>query len=190
MKKFEEEIIERIGEKRFDHTKRVSDCAVEIARIYGVDEKKAKLAGFFHDCAKYKDLEIIKEMAAKYGLELNEDMTKAPQIIHAHLGAIFAQKMYGIDDEDILNAIKYHTTGREKMSDLEKIIFLADYIEPKRNFVGVEDIRNLVKIDLDKAMLRSLDMNIEHLIETNTYIAIDTLRARNYILEMENGKIF
>ena len=111
-------------------------------------------------------------------------MMKAPQIIHSYLGALFAREFYGIDDEDILNAITYHTTGRANMSDLEKIIFLADYIEPLRNFDGVERARELANKDLDAAMYFALNNTLKFLVERDNYIVVETVLARNYYKEM------
>lgn len=117
-------------------------------------------------------------------------MLKAPQIIHSYLGALFAREFYGIDDEDILNAITYHTTGRANMSDLEKIIFLADYIEPMRNFDGVEKARELASKDLDAAMYFALNNTLKFLVERDSYIVLETIIARNFYKEMDTWKLF
>lgn len=184
------DILNRIGEKRYNHTIRVRDTAVELAKIYNVDLEKAYVAGMLHDCAKIRDEKELIEVSFDYGLNLTDDMEKAPQIIHSFLGAIISEKKYGIEDEDILNAIRFHTTGRENMSDLEKIVFLADYIEPMRNFSGVDKARKLACEDLNKAMMYSLNNTILFLCNKDEYIALDTIKARNYILEIENEKIF
>ena len=184
------DILNRIGEKRYNHTIRVRDTAVELAKIYNVDLEKAYVAGMLHDCAKIRDEKELIEVSFDYGLNLTDDMEKAPQIIHSFLGAIISEKKYGIEDEDILNAIRFHTTGRENMSDLEKIVFLADYIEPMRNFSGVDKARKLACEDLNKAMIYSLNNTILFLCNKDEYIALDTIKARNYILEIENEKIF
>lgn len=184
------DILNRIGQKRFDHTIRVKDTAVELAAIFGVDTKKAEIAGFLHDCAKIRDTKELLKVAKDFDLEITEDMKKAPQIIHGYLGAKIAKELYKVDDKEILDAISSHTTGKENMSKLEKIIFLADYIEPVRNFPGVEEARKLSKENLDKAMIFSLNNTILFLMKKNQYIAINTVKARNYILEMENEKIF
>ena len=184
------DILNRIGEKRYNHTIRVRDTAVELAKIYNVDLEKAYVAGMLHDCAKIRDEKELIEVSFDYGLSLTDDMKKAPQIIHSFLGAIISEKKYGIEDEDVLNAIRFHTTGRENMSDLEKIVFLADYIEPMRNFSGVDKARELSYEDLNKAMMYSLNNTILFLCNKDEYIALDTIKARNYILEIENEKIF
>ncbi|SHG96948.1 putative HD superfamily hydrolase of NAD metabolism [Anaerosphaera aminiphila DSM 21120] len=186
----EEDIINRIGEKRFEHSLRVMQTAEKLAEKYDVDIKKARTAAYYHDCAKIGNSTELFKQCEIYNLKIDHEMKMAPQIIHGYLGAVIAKKNYGIDDEDILNAIKYHTTGREDMSKLEKIIFLADYIEPKRNFKGVDTARTLASEDLDKAMYFSLNNTVEFLCSSNEYIVLDSIKARNYILEMSNGKIF
>ncbi|WP_019125820.1 bis(5'-nucleosyl)-tetraphosphatase (symmetrical) YqeK [Peptoniphilus grossensis] len=184
LKKYENEIRERIGEKRFLHTIRVKDTAVKLANIHDVDLEKAEIAGFLHDCAKIRDKKNLIKAAKESNLLLTKEMMKAPQIIHSYLGALFAREFYGIDDEDILNAITYHTTGRANMSDLEKIIFLADYIEPLRNFDGVERARELANKDLDAAMYFALNNTLKFLVERDNYIVVETVLARNYYKEM------
>lgn len=188
--KYSDEIKDRIGEKRFLHTLRVKDTAIELAKIYSVDEDKAAVAGLLHDCAKIRDVNLLKEEAQENGLKVEGDFEKAPQIIHSYLGSLFAEKLYNVHDEDILNAIKYHTTGRENMSSLEKIIFLADSIEPMRNFDGVIKLRELSYKDLDEAMYFSLNSTIKMLAEKNIYIVPETLYARNFYREMVNWNLF
>ena len=190
LKKFESETCERIGEKRYLHTIRVRDVAIDLANIYGVDPEKAEIAGFLHDCAKIRDEKKLIKEAKNQGLLITEEMKRAPQIIHSHLGRVMAKNLYGIDDEDILNAISYHTTGRPNMSDLEKIIFLADYIEPMRNFDGVDIARKLAKKDLDSAMYFALNNTLKFLVEKDKYIVVETVLARNFYEEMSNWKLF
>lgn len=185
IEKYEKEIRERIGEKRFLHTIRVKDTALKLAKIHHVDVEKAEIAGFLHDCAKIRDKEELIKTAKENNLLLTKEMLKAPQIIHSYLGALFAREFYGIDDEDILNAITYHTTGRANMSDLEKIIFLADYIEPMRNFDGVERARELANNDLDAAMYFALNNTLRLLVERDFYIVPTTVIARNFYKEMD-----
>lgn len=190
IEKYRDEIISLIGEKRFEHTLRVADEAQKLANIHGVNIKKAKIAGLFHDCAKIRDLNLLLEKCREYNLELNHDMHFSPQIIHSFLGAEIAKQRYGIDDEEILNAIRFHTTGRANMTMLDKVIYLADYIEPMRNFTGVERARKLSYEDIDLAMLESLNNTILFLAKDMNYIARYTFDARNYLLEMRNGKVF
>lgn len=181
----ESDIINRIGLKRFNHCIRVADTAYELAEIHNVDKEKAYIAGLYHDCGKIRDLEVAKSEFKKAGLELNDDLINSPQIIHQYYGRYLAEKKYGIKDKDILNAICYHATGRENMTDIEKIVFLADYIEPMRNFKDVENARILSKENLDKAMLYALDRTIEYLIAKGQYIGIETIISRNFFIRSD-----
>ncbi|MGO1579943.1 MAG: bis(5'-nucleosyl)-tetraphosphatase (symmetrical) YqeK [Peptoniphilaceae bacterium] len=183
MGKNKDKLIELIGEKRYQHVLRVQDTAIKLAEVHNVDETKASIAAYYHDCAKIKDYDLLYKTCKEYDLKLSYDMKKAPQIIHSYLGAIIAETDYGIEDHDILNAIRYHTTGRENMSKLEKIIFLSDYIEPMRNFNGIDKIRQVANEDLDEAMYLSLNNTIIYLIKKDSYIAKDTILARNYVME-------
>lgn len=180
-------MINDIGEKRFKHSLRVAETAVKLADNYGLDPKKAYLAGLIHDCAKYNEEAYIK----KYNIDFSiypVSSIKDP-VLHSFLGAEVAKKVYNIYDGDVLKAIEYHTTGRPDMSDLEKIIFIADAIEPARDFEGIEKIRKLAFENLNKAMLNLLDSNIIFLIGKKALINPLSFEARNYLIEEKNGKI-
>lgn len=182
-KKYENEILSRVGEKRYEHILRVTQTAKNLATLHKADVEKAQIAAYFHDSCKLKNKDLIPELCKKLALDLDHEMIKAPAIIHGFLGAEMAKQYYGIDDEDILNAIRWHTTGRPGMSKLEKIVYLADYTEPKRDFPSAIKAREISLKELDKAMLYALDASIKNLIEENKYIVIYTINARNYFLE-------
>lgn len=185
--KIYEKLKHYIGEKRFEHSLRVAKTAEKMAGKFGVDPKKAFMSGLVHDCAKYNEESYIKKFnidRAAYPVSSIKD-----PVLHAFLGAEVAKKVYNIYDEDILNAIKYHTTGREAMSDLEKIIFIADAIEPGREFEGIENIREVAYNNLDDALLLLLDSNIVFLINKKALINPLSFEARNYLIEEKNGKI-
>ena len=161
MKDIQNKLINDIGEKRFKHSLRVAETAVKLADNYGLDPKKAYLAGLIHDCAKYNEEAYIK----KYNIDFSiypVSSIKDP-VLHSFLGAEVAKKVYNIYDRDVLKAIEYHTTGRPDMSDLEKIIFIADAIEPARDFEGIDKIRKLAFENLNKAMLNLLDLSLIHI---------------------------
>ncbi|MDP4181524.1 MAG: bis(5'-nucleosyl)-tetraphosphatase (symmetrical) YqeK [Bacillota bacterium] len=171
-----------LSEKRFKHLVGVMDTAVELAQSYGQDVDKAAIAGLLHDCAReIKGDELIKT-CSKYGIEIDAFYKKQPMLLHGPIGVEVAREVYQIEDLIVLNSIKYHTTGRANMDMLEKIIFLADYIEPGRKFKGVEEARKMAFIDIDRTMLLALDKTISHIIEKENLIHIDTIYARNYIL--------
>lgn len=175
-------LIENIGEKRYEHSLRVVEVAIKLARLYGVDEEKAGIAGILHDCAKIRDKELLLKKSEAFGIIGDIVIEKNTELIHAPLGAEIAREVFKIEDKDILNAIRYHTTGRVGMTKLEKIIFLADYIEPMRNFAGVENVRKLVQHNLDKAVIKAMDQTINFLIYKEALISKDTIEARNDLL--------
>lgn len=178
---------EDIGINRYKHSIRVRDTAVELAKKYNCDVKKASLAGLLHDCGKYYDKDYLLKLAFEFDIMADESLIGNKHIIHAHLGAVIAEKEYKVDDADILNAIHYHTTGRENMTKLEKIVYLADYIEPRREFRGIDQVRQLAYEDIDMAMLKALEDTIYHLLSTVRPIHIDTIKARNYLIQ-DGGK--
>ena len=187
IKEIQIKLIKDIGKKRFEHSLRVAETAKKLAETYGIDEKKAYLAGLIHDCAKYNEEAYI----SKYNIDFSiypVSSIKDP-VLHSFLGAEVVKKVYNIYDRDILKAIEYHTTGRPAMSELEKIIFTADAIEPARDFEGIEDIRNLAFENLNKAILNLLDTNIIFLIGKKALINPLSFEARNYLIEEKNGKI-
>lgn len=170
-----------LSPKRFAHTRGVADEAYKLASIYDIDPDTAYLAGLLHDCAKDFSKEETFEKCQKYGVELDEVLKTQPDLIHSFLGAAVAREEYGITDEDILNAIRYHTTGREAMSTLEKIIYLADFFEPNRKpFDGIDTIRALAYSDLDKAMDFALNHTIDYNNKKNRLIHPLSLAAAVY----------
>lgn len=184
MEKIKEKLLRTIGESRFKHSLRVMNEAKKLAQIYGLDQEKAAIAGLLHDCARYEDKTQLLKKSQEFDIILDKLYTKNFNLLHAPLGARVASESYNIDDKDILNAIKYHTTGRKDMSMLEKIVYMADYIEPKRDFEGIKEVRNLCyeEKDLNKALIRSIDNTIRYIIEKNLIIHEDTIKARNFLL--------
>ena len=186
IEKIKEKLIEDIGEKRYKHSLRVAQLAQNLAQIYDLDEEKAYMAGLIHDCAKYNEEKYIEKLnidTSSYKITSLKD-----PVLHSFLGAEVANKVYNISDKDILDAIKYHTTGKESMTSLEKIIFIADAIEPKRDFEGIDSIRDASRKDLDKTMLMLLDSNIIFLISKKASINPLSFEARNYLIEEKNAK--
>lgn len=152
--------------KRYEHTLGVEYTAAALAMRYDCDIRDAQIAGLLHDCAKCltdaKRLSICK----KHKIPITAVEKKNPFLLHAKVGAYLAHKKYKIRNEDIMNAIRSHTTGRQNMSILEKIVFVADYIEPGRSHapnLELGEIRRLAFIDLDKAFIRILEDTLEYL---------------------------
>lgn len=168
--------------KRFVHSINVMNTAYELAKKYNIDEEKATAAGLLHDCARDIKGSEIFSLCSKYGIEIDEIQRAQPELLHSHLGARLAKKEYGIEDQCILDAIRWHTTGRDSMSMLEKIILISDYAEPGRSFTGVKEIRDLVLRDLDRAILQALDGTIRYVLSKGALIHPDTINARNFII--------
>ncbi|MCR5490233.1 MAG: bis(5'-nucleosyl)-tetraphosphatase (symmetrical) YqeK [Saccharofermentans sp.] len=137
-----------LGEKRLLHTLNVGYLSAELAVRFGADPDKALIAGALHDCAKELDIDSQREMAADYCGDLFTDK----KLLHSPAGAVFARDGFGEKDREILDAICYHTTGRGSMSALEKIVYLADKIEPARTYMDLEPIRKAAQTDLDEAV--------------------------------------
>lgn len=181
-KSFEKNLIKDIGEKRYYHSVRVMETAVRLAEIYNADVEKTKLAAILHDCAKITDKTNLLKRANDFDIILDACMEYNHELIHGPLGAKIAEEEYGIKDIEILDAIYYHTIGKENMNILDKIIYIADYIEPYRNFEGVEEIRKLAFEDIDKSLILAMERTIIFLIEKNKLIHPNTVKARNYLI--------
>jgi predicted HD superfamily hydrolase involved in NAD metabolism len=164
-----EAIKSRMPEKRFIHTIGVMETAIKLAEIYEENVKSAETAAILHDIAKYADEKWMIQTVKEYGLD-ERLVDWGPELLHGPVGAWIAEHEFEIHDEDILNSIRYHTTGRIGMSKLEKIIFIADMIEPNRRFDGVEKLRNKAEKDLDKAMRSCIRHSIKFLIKSKQKI--------------------
>ncbi|HAN10007.1 MAG TPA: hypothetical protein DCP90_05255 [Clostridiales bacterium] len=163
------------AEKRFTHTLGVVETAEKLAKMYGADVEKARVAALLHDCAKFYKYE---DFARKHDIKLDYDILKHLKVIHSFLGVFVAKIEYGIEDEEILGAIKYHTTGKPDMTVLEKIVYLADAIEPGREEYGyLEEGRKLACEDLDKAVGFILERTIKYVEERKLKLCYLTKEA-------------
>ncbi len=167
--------------KRVPHVMGVEEEAVRLARRWGADPELARRAGILHDCTKYLELERQLELCAQYGVELDELERTAVKLLHAKTGACIAREVFGEPDE-VYEAIFWHTTAKEDMACLEQILYLADYIEPNRDFDGVDRLRELAYRDLDKALLLGVVTTIEEMEERQLPIHPKTLLARDWLL--------
>lgn len=180
-----EDVKQQMSERRWQHTLGVMQSSVELAKCYGADEDEAYLAALLHDYAKYWPFEQQKQIIISAGLP-KELLLYGKALWHGPVAAHIAETKHNIANDDVLNAIRYHTSGREGMSMLEKIVCLADYIEPGRQFPAVEHIRKLAGTSLEKALVAALDSTIQFLVEKGHKIYPLTIRARNYLIdEME-----
>ncbi len=168
---------------RHKHSIGVMETAAKLAKRFGYDVKKAKIAGLLHDCAKNLDARRAEALCEKYGLTPDRVTASEAGLMHQLLGPAHAAAEFCIDDQEILDAIGCHTTGKVGMGLLDKILYLADFIEPNRMpFEGLEKLRKLCEKDLDAAMQFALDLSIKHVLSKNGLIHPDTVLARNAFL--------
>ncbi|MDP4153860.1 MAG: nicotinate (nicotinamide) nucleotide adenylyltransferase [Bacillota bacterium] len=177
---------EVLSRKRFLHSVSVRDESIKLARIYNVDIAKAALAGLLHDITKEKTYDEQLQLCKEFGIILSTVEKNAPKLLHAKTGAYYIREKLGIDDEDIFAAVYYHTTGRAGMSPLEEVIFLADFIEPLRDFDGVDSIRQYAYTDLNKAIVTACDISIDEVRNNNMTVHENTLSARAYYAGRNN----
>ena len=171
----------KLPEKRFKHSLRVADTAVKLAEIYDGDKSKAELAGILHDYCKYDDLGTMYQIVTQNGLDSNL-LSYGSEILHGPVAAVIMNKDYGVNDEEVLLAIKNHTTGRAQMTKTEKLVFIADYIEPGRQTPGVEEIRDLAynQGSLDKTIYEISKRTVLHLISKDINVYDATIACLNY----------
>lgn len=168
--------------KRIPHIRGTEEEAVRLARRWGADEALAQRAAILHDCTKYLELDEQTALCRQYEVELDELEQRAVKLLHSKTGACMAKYIFG-ENEAVYQAIFWHTTGRADMALLEKVIYLADYIEPTRDFEGVDALRALAYEDLDAALLMGMNMTIEEMCQRGVPVHKNTLAARDWLLE-------
>lgn len=171
--------------KRFEHTKGVEYTSAALAMRYGAVMEDALAAGLLHDCAKCLTDDKQLSICEKHGLAVTDAERESPFLLHSKVGAYLAEHKYGVKNQDVLNAIRSHTTGRPGMSLLEKIVFVADYIEPgRKEAANLTHIRKLAFEDLDRAVLKILEDTLEYLTEAGGEIDPRTHRTWEYYQEL------
>lgn len=183
-----EAVSAQMPDKRWKHTLGVMESSVKLAQRYGADPERAETAAILHDVAKYWPVEQMREIIEQNGLSA-ELLKYDKQLWHAEVGAYVAEHDYGITDSEVLAAIRFHTSGRENMGRLEKIVCLADYIEPGRDFPGVDEIRRLAKVSLEEGLVAGLDSTIRLLLEKRRVVFPLTVLARNDLVRILEDKI-
>ncbi|MCR5653400.1 MAG: bis(5'-nucleosyl)-tetraphosphatase (symmetrical) YqeK [Ruminococcus sp.] len=175
-------INERMGERRYIHSVNVAKSAVELARHYGADVEKAEIAGILHDCCKEIPRDEMLQIMTDGGIILDAVEKGTSKLWHAIAGSVFVRDNLKINDDDIINAIRYHTTGRAGMSLLEKVIFIADFISDERDYKGVEIMRKKAFNCLEDAMLFGLQFTITDLTARKLTIHTNALACYNDII--------
>lgn len=179
---------EQLTDHRYQHTIGVMETAIRLAEKYGANPKKAELAAVFHDYAKFRPKEEMKKIIVEQGMP-SELLLYNSELWHAPVGAFLVQKEVGIEDDEILDAIRFHTSGRLNMTLLEKVIYLADYIEPGRHFPGVDEVREMAQESLDKALIKSIQNTILFLMKKGQPVFPDTFHTYNDLIMRSGGLI-
>ncbi|MBQ8575463.1 MAG: bis(5'-nucleosyl)-tetraphosphatase (symmetrical) YqeK [Clostridia bacterium] len=187
----DEKIIELIRSKlelrRFQHSLNVAESARYLAEKYGGDADKAYTAGLLHDIMKNSSPEEQLGVITEAGLELLPEERANKKLWHAIAGAAYIKMVMGIDDKEIYRAVRYHTTGRAKMTLLEKIVYLADYISAERNYKGVDDMRRLCDESMDEAIIYALEFGIPDLVKKGSVIHPDSVDLYNEVVMKKQG---
>mgnify|MGYP000993581248 FL=1 len=173
----------RLSSRRYNHSLQVAQVAREMAGHYGADPDKAYITGLLHDYAKGMPAPELLKIAVAHNLLEDEVDSLVPDLLHAPVGAFLLRSELAIDDEEVLQAVKRHTLGALRMSDLDKIIYLADMIEPGRDFPGLERLKCLAWRDLDEGMLFGLESTIKYCLDEHRILHPLTVRVRNYFLQ-------
>ena len=176
-------LLKMLPKKRYEHSIRVAEYCKKLAKIYNYDVDNAYLAGLVHDCAKNNEEYYILNMPIDSDIIFDMEEKVIPSLQHAPIGAIVAKKLYGIDNEEILSAIRYHTTAKEDMTMLEKILFISDKIEPCRNFQGVDELRKIAQSNIDLSIIKFLESNFEYLKKKGSIHSL-SIKAKKYLENM------
>ena len=171
-----------LSSKRYIHCLNVADAAAALAQQHQCDIQKAYIAGLTHDCTRELDVAIQQELLSKLHIQVDQQTYHSKELLHAYTAEYIIKNEFEIYDEEILSAVKAHTTGKTEMTTLDKVLFMADVIEPSRSFAGVEDMRRVCQLHLDQAVILALDSSIKFLIEKKSLIHPDTFLARNELL--------
>jgi len=172
---------EQLSRKLFLHCCGVESIAAKLAAAYGADEEKASLAGLLHDYGKKYSHQTLSGYAIKYGIA-EQIALQEPALLHAPVGAFLLQKELGIEDQEILEAVRRHTTGGTGMTLLAKIVYLADYIEPERSHPEVYSIRKIAFHDINEALLRTTELTVRHVLEQGKILHPDSIAFRNSLI--------
>lgn len=186
---FREKLQKKLNPGRYEHSLSVAFTCICLAMRYGYPIDQAEVAGMLHDCAKGYDNDTIIRHCEKKGIEITEDERKAPAVLHAKYGAWLAEHTYDIHDQEIIDAIACHTTGKPAMGLLDKILYVADYIEARRD--KAEDlpvIRRLAFEDLDEALYQILEGNLNYLGKKGAFIDPMTQKTYDYYKQQRKGE--
>lgn len=177
------ELQQMLTPARFRHSINTMETCIRLAEKYGADVDKAAIAGLIHDCAKDVDKDAVLPMCEKYGIIVDEIMRSQPKLLHGDIGAHMAKELFGVDDPQILAAVADHTLGRPGMDVISSIVFIADYIEPGREFEGVGEIRRAAEESLEKAIVVGINSTIRHVLRKGQLLHPRSVMTRNWALQ-------
>ena len=177
----------RLNPDRLYHSLNVADEAKKLAKHYGADEQKAFTAGLLHDILKNTPDSELLQYFERNGIMLTETERASRKTWHAMAGADFLRRELYVTDEDILSAVRWHTTGRAGMTLLDKVLFIADFISADRDYPGVERMREKAYVSLEDAMLEGLQFTINELVENAWPVHEDSIRAYNELVINRKG---
>ncbi len=189
LEKYEAIIKPLLSEKRYFHSVCVSRAAKKLAERYGADPEKAETAGILHDIMKDLPREKQLSLLGRYGIRLTETERAAPKLWHAILGAAYIRRELHIEDREILDAVRYHTTGRAGMTLLDKILFVADFISADRDYPGVKKLRKAAEVSLSEAMVEGLVFTVCDLAQGRVPIHPDSIAAYNEAVLASGKKV-
>ena len=185
--KMKQKVQKYLDQIRYEHTMGVMYTAAAMAMRYGVDLEKASVAGLLHDCAKCIPSKEKLDLCAEHSIFVSEAERKNPGLLHAKLGAFLAKSKYEVEDQEILDAITYHTTGRPEMTLLDKIVYIADYIEPNRKEApNLGKVRALAFTDIDACLYVILEDSLAYLHTKNE--VIDPMTEQTYLYYKNSGR--
>lgn len=185
--KYKEILQKRLTPKRYNHSLCVADEAARLAQKYGGDREKAYLAGLLHDITKNASKEEHLNIFSQFGIILNDIEKSAEKLWHAISGAAYIEHILGIKDNDIITAVRYHTTAHENMSHFEKLLYLADFTSADRDYDDIDVMRTKVEISMDEALDYALAYTINDLVSQSKQLHLDTVKAYNqYVLKGED----
>jgi len=177
----------QLSAHRWQHTLGVIDTIEHMAHRFGADVQQARLAALLHDAAKGMDLEEMQRFVRASGANVPDSVFDSRSLLHAEAGALMAEQA-GVDDPEILAAIRCHTTGKVGMNLLDKLLYLADFIEPGRSFPGLQEIRHAAAKNVDETMLLAVSASIRYLLDRREYIDPRTLEVYHDVLDRQNEK--
>lgn len=179
---------EHLDEKRYEHVKRVVKKGRQLAKIHNAPIDKVEMGAYLHDIAKFFEISHMLQIIGEKYEEVTDIAYQTSELLHGFAGAEYVKEKLKITDEEILDAIRYHTIGKKNMGLVSKIVYIADAIEDKRNWPGVEHARELAAEDLDEAIIYEIDMKIKYLITRRALIHPNTLELRNDLIHKDTNE--